>query len=159
MNNVNSFLINWSIRFLENKDTIRKEIVSVEKSNDGFDFAVHYKDKVKYFVIMPVLENGIFSKIKDDIYISFITLNNMPNVKFVVNEWENLTKFKFLNIYFVNPFSSSDKVWIICPYVHDKICSKASLELGLKSMAEMVEAIDAEGLSNKIKLLREESGL
>jgi len=52
----------------------------------------------------------------------------------------------------VNPFSSSDKVWTICPYIHDKICDAASLQAGLEAMAEMVETIDAEELNRKIKL-------
>ena len=162
MDKVNSYLVDWSARFLENKDTIRKEIINIEKNSSGFDFIINCKDRVKYFIVAPILRDYIFGKIKSEDYTGFITLNNAENVKFVVSEWENLAKFKFLNIYFVNPFSNSDKVWIICPYVHDKICSKASLELGLKSMAEMVEIIDVKGLDNKIKLLRglrEGSGL
>ena len=66
---------------------------------------------------------------------------------------------KFLNIYFVNPFSSSDKIWTINLPIHDKVCDKAPLELGLRAMAEMVVPIRIEELNNKIKLLKEESGL
>lgn len=151
MDNVNSYLADWSVRFLENKDAIRKEIINIEKNINGFDFIINCKDGVKYFITAPILRKDIFGKIKSEEHTGFITLNNAENVKFVVSEWENLAKFKFLNIYFVNPFSNSDKAWIICPYVHDRICSKASLELGLKSMAEMVEIIDVKGLDNKIK--------
>ena len=58
-----------------------------------------------------------------------------------------------------NVNSFSDKAWIISPYIHDKICDKAALEVGLKSMAEMVEIIGLEELNKKVKLLRGVSGL
>ena len=156
MDNINSFLVDWSIRFLENKDVIRKEIVNIEK--DKNNFTIHYKDKLGRFFVEPVLRDDIF-KIKNEDYIVFITLNNMANIKFVVSNWTKLIKFKFLSIYFINPCSSSDKVWIIRPYIHDRICDKASLELGLRAMAEMVDIMNVEELSRKIKLLGKESGL
>lgn len=159
MDKVNSFLVDWSIRFLENKDAIKKEIVNIEKNKEGFDFVVHYKDKAKYFIITPMLENNIFSRIKNDGHFGIFTLNNMANIRFVVSEWRKLIDFKFLSIYFINPFSNLDKVWTVYPYTHSKICDKSSLGLGLRSMAEMVDMIDIKGLSKKVKLLREESDL
>jgi hypothetical protein len=159
MDKVNSYLADWSIKFLENKDAIRKEIIKIEKNISGFDFVIHYKDKVKYFVVSPILGNDIVNKIKADGYFGIITLNNMANIKFVVSNWEKLAGFKFLNAYFVNPFSSPDKMWAINPYIHDKVCDRSSLELGLKSLAEMVAPLGVEELNNKIKLLKEESGL
>ena len=159
MDNVNSFLMDWAIRYIENKDAIKKEIVNVERSKEGFDFIVHYKDRVKYFIIMSTLVNYILGRIKNDGALGVIVLNNLTNIRFVVSEWKRLTDFKFLSIYFINPFSTSDKVWIINPYTHDRICDKASLESGLKSMAEMVEPIGVEELARRVKLLRGESGL
>ena len=158
MDNVNSFLFDWAIRFLENKDTIRKEIINIEKNENNSDFIIHYKDKVMYFIIKPILEGNIFSRINVNDSYGIFTLNNAANVRFVVTEWRNLVEFKFLRIYFINPFSSADKVWAISPYIHDRICDKASLELGLKSMAEMVMPIGVEELSNKLRLLKEAPG-
>jgi len=158
MENVNSYLANWSIRFLENKDTIKREIVKIDKNSDGFDFVIQYKDKTKYFIVKINLNKDIFSQLNDN-SVSVIALNNNANIRFVVSEWKKLVEFKFLNIYFVNPFSVSDKVWIIYPYIHDKICDKESLELGLKSIAEMVNQIGLEELKNKIKLLGKEVAL
>ena len=74
----------------------------------------------------------------------------MGNIGFVVSNWEKLTSFKFLNIHFVNPFSNSDKVWTISPYIHEKVCDKLSLESGLKSMAEMVGTISVEELNKRL---------
>ena len=150
MNNVNSFLIDWSIRFLKNRDAIKGEIVNIEKGKDGFDFIINYKDKINYYIIVPILDTDILNKIKDDNHYGIFTLNNMGNIGFVVSNWEKLTSFKFLNIHFVNPFSNSDKVWTISPYIHEKVCDKLSLESGLKSMAEMVGTISVEELNKRL---------
>jgi len=172
MGNVNSFVVDWSIRFLENKDAIKGEIDNIEKNTrkptdgsepvsgttsggkDGFDFIINYKDKTKYFIVSLTLDNSIFSKLKNDGYNGIFTLNNSTNIRFIVSNWKQLVEFKFLNIYFINPFSDSDKVWVICPYIHDKVCDKTSLEAGLESMSETVNPIGSEELNNKIKLLR-----
>ena len=168
MDDVNSLLVDWSIRFIENRDIIRREIVNIEKNarkptdnsdsvsgtnfvgKEGFDFVVYYKDKTWHFNVKLALVEDIFTNMKEEDYIGVITLNNATNIKFVVSNWKKLVNFKFLSIYFINPFSSSDKVWIIRPYIHDKICDKASLELGLKSMAEMVNPLDTEELKRKL---------
>lgn len=151
MDDVNSFLADWSIRFLKNKDSIRQEITKIERNCGEFNFAVHYKDKVRQFIISPLLGENIFAKLKEDGHFAIISLNNPANIRFVVSQWEKLINFKFLSIYFVNPFSDSEKVWTIIPYVHDKICDKGSLELGLNSMAGMSAAIGMEELNRKVK--------
>ena len=159
MHDVNSYLIDWAIRFLENRDVIRKNILSVKKKSDGFDFIVHYKDNIKYFIVSQILEINLFKRIKKEDNTGIFTLNNKDNIRFVVNKWRELSGMQFLSIYFINPFSNLDKVWIIQPYVHDNVCDKSSLELGLKSMSEMVETIGGFELEQKIKLKKEESDL
>lgn len=49
MNESNSFLVEWSIRFFENEYSIKKEIVDIEKNKNGFNFIINYKDKIKIF--------------------------------------------------------------------------------------------------------------
>ncbi len=158
MDNVNSFLTGWCIRFLQNKDSIRKEIINIEKTQQN-SFTITYKDKVKYFFIAPILDNNILSNLKIDNFTGIFTLNNPSNLRFIVTEWKKLTEFKFLSIFFISPFSATDKVWAISPYIHDGVCDKSSLELGLKSMAEMVAPLGIEELSNKVKILKEEPAL
>ena len=50
-------------------------------------------------------------------------------------------------------------MWILFPYTHNKICDKASLEQGLKSMSVMVEQINYNELEQKLKSKTEESVL
>ena len=56
----NAFLIDWAIRFLENRDMIIKEIVSIEKSRESF--VVKYKDREKNFIVNLIItgkEDGL----------------------------------------------------------------------------------------------------
>ncbi|MBI2650851.1 hypothetical protein HYX01_00055 [Candidatus Woesearchaeota archaeon] len=149
MIDANSFLADWSIRYFENKDSIKKEITSIAKK-DNDSFVISYKDKTKYFFVILSLETGIFDKINKDSYIGIITLNNLKNINFVIVNWERLISFRFLSIYFINPFSQLDKVWAICPNIHEKISNRCSLEAGIKAMAEMVNLISMEELNQML---------
>ena len=156
MVDIRSFLIDWIIRFLENKDAISKSIMSIKKQKGSSDFIVNYKNKVKYFIVKTVLENNILDIIKENENFGIVTLNNSSNINLVISNWKKLIDFKLLSIYFVNPLSNLDKSWILSPYVHNKICDNVSLELGLTSMSEMVDPIDVNELQKKIKSKREE---
>ncbi len=43
MDDVSSFLIEWNISYIKNKDIITKKIETVEKDKGGFDIIVKYK--------------------------------------------------------------------------------------------------------------------
>ena len=152
-----SFLKEWFIRFLQNRDLVRRNIVSIS-SKEGFDFNVNYKDKAVNFLIMPVLENSILEKINNNENFGLIALNNFRNIKFMYANWKKFAEMRFLSLYFINPLSNTDKAWILCPYVHDNICDKGSLETGLKAMAEMVEYIDYEKIEERLKQGRQAAG-
>ena len=100
MDDVNSFVIDWSIRFFENKDSIKGEIVNIEKTQNDFNYIINYKDSKKYFIVKLNLDEDIFKIIKNDIYIGVFVLNNPSNLSFIVSNWKQLIEFKFLNIYF-----------------------------------------------------------
>ncbi|MBI2656251.1 hypothetical protein HYX03_00750, partial [Candidatus Woesearchaeota archaeon] len=76
--------------------------------------------------------------------------NSRENFNIFIKSWHRLISFKFLNIIFVNPFSETDKKWIVFPYTHQRVCDENYLENGLKSMFEMVEPIEEEQLIAKI---------
>ena len=147
-----SFLVEWTISFLKNKDIITKKIEKMVNGKDGFAIYVKYKDREQYTIIAPQLKDidSIIKKISNNSYFSIVTLNSKENFNAVVGSWNRLVGFKFLNIIFVNPFSESDKKWIIFPHTHHKICDEGSLETGLKSMFAMVEPIEENQLLAKI---------
>ena len=74
MDHVNSFVIDWSIRFLENKDSIKGYIVNIEKNKDKFDYIINYNDRKKYFIIKLNLDEEIFKIIKMIFILGFLPL-------------------------------------------------------------------------------------
>ena len=151
-NKAHSFLVEWTIHFIKNKDIISKKIENIENGKDGFDLSVKYKDREQYFTIIPNIVDidSIIQRISNDYYFSIVTLNSKENFEIILKNWNKLIHFKFLNIIFVNPFSEIDKKWIIFPHTHHKICDESSLENGLKAMFKMVEPIEEKELIVKI---------
>ena len=146
------FLVNWTINFVKNRDLISKKIEKIENGKDGFDLYVKYKDKEQFFIIltsMGDLESTI-KKINNNSNFCIVLLNSKENFQVTLKNWAKLADFKSLSIVFINPFSNSDKRWILYPNTHNKICDESSLETGLKSMFEMVEPIDEQQLLAKI---------
>ena len=152
-NKPHSFLVEWTINFIKNKDIISKKNEYIENGKEGFDLYVKYRDREQYFVIaanitdidsiIRKISNVVFNNIA---YFSIVTLNSKENFEVILKNWNKLINFKFLNIIFVNPFSELDKKWIVFPHTHHKICDESSLENGLKAMFSMVEPIDEQQL-------------
>ena len=146
------FLAEWALSFIKNKDAILKKIVSIEKGKDGFDFLVKYKDREQFVIVMPSLSElgAAIKKLDNNSHFTIIALNSKENFRLLIQNWKTLVGFKSLSVIFANPFSSLDKKWIIFPHTHDKICDESSLELGIKSMFDMVEEIDGKRLLEKL---------
>ena len=151
-NKLHSFLVDWTINFIKNKDIVAKKIEQIENGKDNFDLYVKYKDREQYFIITPNIFDidAIIQRINNTDYFSIVTLNSKENFDNILKNWSKLINFKFLNIIFVNPFSELDKKWIIFPHTHDKISDESSLKSGLKSMFDMVEPIEEQQLIAKI---------
>ena len=152
-NNSHTFLADWAIKFIKNKDIIAKKIEQIENRKDGFDLYVKYKDKEQYVIIAPkIIDMGsIIQRLNNDFYFSIVTLNSKGNFEIILKSWSKLINFKFLSLIFVNPFSELDKKWIVFPYIHNRICDESSLESGLKAMFNMVEPIEEEQLIAKLQ--------
>ena len=151
-NKSHSFLVEWTVQFIKNKDIVAKKIERIENGKDGFDLYVKYKDREQYFIIAPMMVNidSIIQKLNNDFYFSIVTLNSKENFEIILKNWHKLINFKFLNIIFANPFSEMDKKWIVFPHIHQKVCDESSLKNGLKSMFAMVEPIEEKQLIAKL---------
>ncbi len=151
MDPLESFLQDWTITYTKNRDLVFRKIISIEK-NDS-DFVVKYKDKVVKFVMVPFLkDNNQLNTLKLEENITIVVLNTSENFDFMIKNWSSVCKYRNLSVFFVNPFSTSEKKWIISPYIHSKICDESSLKQGLRSMFETVEIVTIDLLKNK-KLL------
>jgi hypothetical protein len=146
------YLKNWITEYIKNRNTIFRNLISIG-SDPHFDLAVIYKDKKQYIDIEPEINvlDSILAKLDDKGYYSLLLLNTADNFKIILANWQKLVRYAHLSIFFVNPFSSLDKKWIIFPYTHHKICDESSLESGLKAMFDMVEPITKKDIEEKFK--------
>ncbi|MBR9698973.1 hypothetical protein GOV09_00765 [Candidatus Woesearchaeota archaeon] len=133
---VEKSLIEWALYYFKSKDAFQKKIVSIKKHFPYLD--IQYKDKKETIICCPELDQ---CEIKD---YTIITLNRRKNVEFLHDNWKRLSSLPELKIYFINPFSTSEKRWIIHPFTHNKICDEESLKTGLLAMFETVEPITLE---------------
>ena len=149
---VKQHLLDWIISYLKNKDLIHRKITNVSTQAGTYDALITYKDKNQPVFIVPTLTN--FDAIKQkltDSHLLLVTLNNKDNLSFLLLHWKELVQHKYLCIYFINPFSTMDKKWIIFPYTHHSICDESSLKQGLTSLFEGVESISEEDVERRIK--------
>jgi hypothetical protein len=143
MDESKSFLKDWIITFIKNRDAILRNLVSIEEDKNGFDVLVKYKNKDQFLIVEPIIKDiaSIIKKFNGDKHHGLVVANTTSNFGIITENWDKLIKFKHLCIYFVNPFSSMDKRWLIYPYTHNKICDESSLKTGLRSMFDMVEPL------------------
>jgi hypothetical protein len=133
-------LVNWFEIYLKNRDIILRKIVSIEK-NDNI-FKVVFKDKIQIFYIFLNHMDINLELIKKEKNPSIVLINSPGNFSYLIGSWSKLIIIPSLSIYFVNPFSETDKKWIIFPYTHHQITENESLVNGLRSLYESVEQID-----------------
>jgi len=148
-----SYLVDWTINYLKNKDLLVKKIELVEKNKDGFDVYIKFKDKEQFFIVKPIIESvdEALSKFDFENYFGLVVFNTAGNFDVLIKNWDKFAKFKHLCVYFVNPFSQLDRRWVIYPYTHNNICEKSALEKGLRSMFDMVEPLTEEQIKDRFK--------
>ena len=140
---VKKFLSEWAIEYFKSRDIIEKKIVSIDEVDDGI--VIHKKDGDYKVNTVPELSINV-----PEGEVGIITLNNRKNVETLYSNWSKFCSNPGLKIYFINPFSTTDKKWVINPCVHTRICDGATLRLGLISMFETVEPLTEEILSKKM---------
>jgi len=142
------FLREWAVSYVKHRDILTKNIINIKEEQNKV--IVKFKDKEQIFLIRPTADDSVIQGINKDKNIGIVMLNSKENLDFLMNKWNKLIKFDKLTIFFVNPFSELEKKWFISPYVHNKICDKDSLKLGLKTMFETVESITEKGIIKNI---------
>lgn len=151
MADVVSYLKEWTITYLKNKDAFFKRIEKIEESSEC-SAMVHYKNgRQQCFLILPEVDTfEMLSKHKEGDHIGIVLLNNEKNRKSVISQWNMLKKYSHLILYFVNPFSKGERKWVVMPYTHAKICEDTKLGQGLNAMAELVGDISESVLKERI---------
>ena len=148
-----NYMVEWAISYEKHRDIIKKDIASIEKRAEGYDLLVRYKDTIKYLLIIPTLGDveNLSIKLKEGKNTTIITINSAGNLQFLIDNWKRFIDFSEFTIIFINPFSMTDKRWMIRPHVHNKIAENCALEKGMKSMFSAVEPITEEEFIKEIK--------
>ncbi|NQV08319.1 hypothetical protein HQ529_00540 [Candidatus Woesearchaeota archaeon] len=153
MDKLTSFLLEWMETYIKNRDVMLRNLKTIDKKANELN--VKYKDKEQTFIVETFLDDfkHIIERLKEfpNSNISLVVFNSVDNLKKIVEKWDLIKEFKFFSVYFVNPFSSMDKKWIIYPHTHHRISDEDSFELGLSTMFEGVEPVTKEGMERKIK--------
>lgn len=145
-----SYMTEWVIHYVKNKDILDKNILSIDKTPDGL--CIKFKKGEQFYLILPTITNidAIVQKIKERKNLTLVVLNSRDNFQLIAQYWKRFIDYEQFNILFINPFSKLDKRWIINPYIHNKICDSTSLVAGLRSIFSTVEPITEEQLQRLI---------
>jgi hypothetical protein len=153
------FLFDWTFHFIKNKDVMLKKIVNIQEYiNHGYIF-VEYRDKKMVYYAVPFISD--FDKTWDELQgfkkntnstdSCIVVFNNKENLDKVIGKWNIVDKDPKFQIVFANPFSVSEKRWIIIPSTHSRIIEPAALKKGLNSLFETVDEINEKTAMNLIK--------
>jgi len=123
----------WLIPYLQSRDQIRREIDKIIEHDKKIE--VVYKTKTRDFLLCPTFPEDLLI----ENHITIVTLNTKKNLQILIEKWNKFASYDDLNIYFINPFSTTEHKWVIFPYTHSKITEKSSLKIGLESLFSTVE--------------------
>ena len=135
-------LKDWILHYLKSNDVFEKKIVEIQEDVNGYDLIVKRKDKDKYFLVIPLLEDlATLEKKLNDKHIILVVSNIKDNLNFLLKNWMRLATHKRLCFYFVNPKSLTEKRWLIYPHTHNAITDKSAFKKGLQALFDSVEAV------------------
>ncbi len=155
MKDLNKFLTEWTKIYIKNKDIINKSIENIKEEKNTL--IVKHKDKEEFYIIEPFIKDieTIQNKLDKEKTITLVIFNSKENFDIIIKHWKGFIDLKNFKICFCNPFSETDKKWIISPYMHHKISDESSLKLGLKSMFDSVANINENSAKQEIQNQKE----
>lgn len=137
---LSTYLAHWMERYLKNKDLIHKRIKSLTAAGDCI--TVTQEDRTLVYRILPELgaAQEALAPLTPVNHCAIITYQTPENFDALIRDWNAYANFKrHFAIYFVNPFSKQDKLWVIYPSSHNAVTEAAALKPGLVSIASSVE--------------------
>lgn len=79
-----------------------------------------------------------------------VMFNIQETLDQLIEVWPKLIQHHNLRVVMVNPFSKTERRWVICPAVHHTFTDPAALEKGLKALFKTVEPLTKEKALKKI---------
>ncbi len=141
------YLTEWLERYLRNKDVFFRRILSMNTKHGLI--GVKYKDEEQDYFVEPIMKK--IDALKDKAF-TLVVLNSKENLDFLIKNWDYFVKLgRNFSVFFVNPFSKTEKFWTIYPNVHDFVTERPVLSLGLKTMFEQVDSITKQEFEKVIR--------
>jgi hypothetical protein len=135
------YLQEWFVRYIKNRDILFRKLSNVSEEENRV--LIEQKDgKKTVYVIEPfptdfaAAVSGVGEKYK-----GLVVYNSKENFDKLIEGWGKLLEVGDVTIYFINPFSKTEKKWIINPTIHAKIADDEALKPGILSMYETVEPV------------------
>ncbi|MFH1181890.1 MAG: hypothetical protein V1702_02945 [Candidatus Woesearchaeota archaeon] len=132
----------WAMRYVKNRVSSLEGIIATEEQ--GNSIIMRRKDGSATYVVEPVFDIKTAKK-----GITIVALSNSTNIDAIAKNWGTLSKLKGMKIILANPFSTQEERWSISPEIHNRICDRKTLKLGLKAMAELVDPITEKEIEAK----------
>jgi len=144
------YMTEWVTNYLKHKDVLDKNIISIDKTSNGL--CAKFKRYEQFYLILPTITDisELIQKIKEKQSLTLVVLNSRDNFQLMLDNWKRFIDYEQFAMIFINPFSELDKKWIICPYIHNRICDADALVNGLKSIYSTVEPITEDQLQRLI---------
>lgn len=131
-------LLDWAEDYFRHRDLILSQIESIVKEKDHL--IIRQNDGIQKKVC--VIDNLAGLKTGNHVDINNIFLpNTKENLKHLISNWSKFSAKKNISFYFVNPNSVTDKLWIISPFIHSKICDESNVEKSLKTLFSSVSEV------------------
>lgn len=149
LDKISQFLFDWTFHFIKNKDIILRKIVNIEEYMNQDYIFVEYKDKRMVYLVVPFIKD--FDKTWNDLQefkkktesdaSCIVMFNNKENLDKMVEKWSIVDKDPKFQLVFTNPFSMTEKRWIVIPFTHSRISEPSALKSGLKALFSTVDPI------------------
>ncbi len=139
------FLEQWFYEFAKNRDLIHRKIDHIDEQHHR----IYFKTYEQLVVVEPFFGDigNMLQVLEKEKHYALVCFNTRENFKKLIEHWNSFVEFRFLTLYFVNPFSNQDKKWVVVPSTHSRIADPGSLKTGLKAMFDMVDEFMADDVN------------
>jgi len=108
------------------------------------------------YLVEPFIDDKELSKAMDRLkpyeMCSLVVYNTKANLDSVLKHWDKIAGFKKnFSINFINPFSKSEKRWVVYPMTHELVVEKSKIGPSLKILFSNVDPVSKEEIEKILK--------
>ncbi len=144
------YLVEWAEVYARYKGIYSEKIADI--THAWGEVRVKVGESVESYHIMPFSldVSSIDQKCKNADRVFIVMLNLQETLDQLIEAWPKLIQHHNLRVVMVNPFSKTERRWVICPAVHHSFTEPATLRKGLKALFKTVEPLTKEKVLKRI---------